>query len=217
MARCINMMTLKQGQDALLSGMTMNLTNMILIVIGSITAGIGLLHNNFMVIMGSMLLSPIGNSIIRFSLGYIYLNRKMMMEGFISMIAQFILGFVFGYIIGIINIEMGETVKMPTEEMEKRVKDRNYKIDYLLSLLMGFILAYSLIYTQSTALVGLRLSLAVLPALVNGGLYISMAHYEKDIKKYEEYIESAKKMFRLVTINLLGVLFTTVIGFHYFC
>ena len=217
MAKCINMMTLKQGQDALLSGMTMNLTNIILIIIGSITAGIGLLYNNFMVIIGSMLLSPIGNSIIRLSLGYNYLDRKMMIEGLTSMVAQFVLAFVFGYIMGMVNIENGEPMKMPTEEMEKRVKDRNYKIDYILSLLMGFILAYSLIYTQSTALVGLRLSLAVLPALVNGGLYISMAHYENDMKKYEEYMENGKKMFRLVTVNLLGVLFTTIVGFHYFC
>lgn len=210
---------MSNGGDAVIPGLTMNLSGILLLLIGAVTAGIGLLYNNFMVIIGSMLLSPIGDSLIRIALGYLYWLPKtnMMTQGLIATIAQMMMSILIGYVMGIINIENGKPLKMPTTEMENRVKPRNYIKDYILALLMGFILGYSLIRTNSTALVGLRLCLAVLPALVNGGLYMAMAHYETDMKKYNEYMNNCYKMIRLVSIYLIGVLLTTIIGFYMFC
>jgi uncharacterized membrane protein len=220
MKDCINMFNkMMYGSGAIIPGLTMNMSGILLLIIGGITAGIGLLYNNIMIIIGSMLLSPIGDSIIRLALGYLYWkpNTTMITDGIIGIIAQFSMSILIGYIMGITNKEYSEPLKMPTTEMNNRVKPRNYIKDFILALLMGFILGYSLIYTNSTALVGLRLSLAVLPALVNGGLYIAMAHYEKDNDKYNEYMYNGAKMVGLVSIYTIGVLFTTIIGFYMFC
>lgn len=220
MKNCINMFEqLWHGTKSIIPGLTMSTSGILLLLVGGVTAGIGLLYNNFMIIIGSMLLSPIGESIIRMALGYHYwLPRTgMIKEGFIATIVQMTMSVLIGYVMGLVNIEYGNPLKMPTTEMENRVKPRNYLLDYALALLMGFILGYSLIRTNSTALVGLRLSLAVLPALVNAGLYISMAHYEKDMKKYNEYMNNGYKLVGLVSIYLVGILMTSIIGFYLFC
>jgi uncharacterized membrane protein len=217
MTQCLAVLANIQDKAGILDGYTLSLTSIILILVGGITAGIGLLYNNFLIVVGSMLMSPIGNSIIRYSLGFTYNKPYLIGQGINAMIAQIVIALTIGYIMGIVNIEYGEPLQMPTDQMENRVGERNYYTDFIVALLMGFVLAYSLIFTQTTALVGLRLCLAVLPALVNAGLYTAKAHYETDIEKYYENMYKARRSFILVMINLAGVTFTTMLGFYLFC
>jgi uncharacterized hydrophobic protein (TIGR00271 family) len=216
MLNCLKTITEIQKTTGIVSGLTLSSNGIIFIIIGSIIAGFGLFYNNYAIILGSMLISPIGNSILRYSVGYIYGHLPFIGEGVQSILAQIAIGITFGYLMGTINNQT-KTFNVPTKEMEDRTLTQTYMTDFTISLLCGFIFAYSVLYNQTSALVGLSVCVSVLVPLVNSGIYTAIAHNEKDIDKYNENMTKALKTFILAILNIIGISFTCMIGFYIFC
>jgi uncharacterized membrane protein len=216
MLKCLEIISEIQRKSGIVSGLTLSLDSIIFIIIGSIIAGLGLFYNSYAIILGSMLISPIGNSIVRYSLGYIYYHMLFVSQGVQSILAQIAIGITIGYVMATLN-NITKTFNVPTIEMEKRTSTDKYITDFSISLLCGFILAYSLIYKQANALVGLSLVVSVLAPLVNSGMYTAIAHNQKDIDKYNENMSKALKTFTLAILNILGISFTCMLGFYIFC
>lgn len=217
MKNCLSLVSDVQNNLGIVQGLTLSINSIIFIVVGSIIASFGLFYNSYPTILGSMLISPVGNSIIRYSLGYVYSYHLFMKQGFQSLTAQIVIGLVIGYSMGLINNYVGNKYKLPSDEMEARLNTENYSTDFAIALLCGFILAYSLIYKQIVAIVGLGLVVAVLPPLVNSGIYISMAHISNDLDEYNMNMSKALKTFSLAIINILGISFACIIGLYAFC
>jgi uncharacterized hydrophobic protein (TIGR00271 family) len=216
MSNCLKIIAEIQKNSGFVSGLTLSLNGIIFIIIGSIISCLGLFYNSYAIVLGSMLISPIGNSIVRYSLGYIYGHTPFIGQGVQSILAQIAISITIGYTMATLNIQT-KTFKLPTKEMENRTSSDKYITDFIISLLSGFILAYSLIYKQTTALVGLSLVVSVLPPLVNSGIYTAIAHNEKNIDNYNENMSKALRTFILAIMNILGISFTCMIGFYIFC
>lgn len=217
MKNCLALVSNVQNNLGIVQGLTLSVNSIIFIIVGAIIATFGLFYNSYPTILGSMLISPVGNSIIRYSLGYIYTYHMFMKQGFQSLTAQIVIALVIGYSMGLINNYAGNRYKLPTDEMEARLNTENYSTDFMIALLCGFILAYSLIYKQIVAIVGLGLVVAVLPPLTNAGIYTSMAHTSQSLEEYNMNMSKALKTFSLAIINILGISFACIIGLYVFC
>lgn len=217
MKNCLELITNIQKQSGIVQGLTLSLDSIIFIIVGSLISGFGLLYNNYITVLGSMLISPIGSAIIRYSLGYRYAYRPFLIQGVNSLIAQAVIGLTIGYMMGIINKETGEKFKIPTEEMSSRTNQDNYISDFTISLLCGFILSYSILHKEIVPITGLSLVVAVLPPIVNAGLYISIAHSAKSLEDYHKNMLNARKTFLLAVLNVVGISLSTIIGFYIFC
>jgi uncharacterized hydrophobic protein (TIGR00271 family) len=217
MNNCLKIAIDMQNKYGIVQGLTLSLPGIIFIIIGSIIATFGLFYNAYPVVLGSMLISPIGNSIMRYCLGYVFNSSGFMTQGINSLMAQIVIGLVIGYIMETVNYHIGDKFNLPTEEMESRTSTKNFVTDFLIALLCGFILAYSIIHNQIFAIVGLSMVVAVLPPLVNTGVYISMAHHEHNIDKYNNNMTKAVRTFMLAMINIVGISFASIIGLYLFC
>lgn len=188
MNNCLNIINEIQHKSGIIAGLTLSFNSIIYIIIGSIIAGLGLLYDNYIVVLGSMCISPIGNSIIRYALGLTYGYYPFVTQGFKSLIAQILIGTIIGYTLGNTNKYLGEPLKSPTIEMEQRTNIDFVITEFIISSLCGLVLAYSIINNQLVPIVGISLVVAILPPIVNTGLYLSMAHSAETIDEYKENI-----------------------------
>lgn len=216
-SKCLRLLIDFHDNMAILKGLTLDLNGIIYIIIGAIIASLGLIYNSYPIILGGMLISPILNSIIRYCLGYSYNYGLFIQQGVTSLMTQMFFGIFTGYVIGLINIKSGQQFEIPTQEMENRTSTKYYYTDFVISLLCGFIYAYSMVNGQIAPIIGLSLAVAILPPLVNTGLYISLAHNKPTYEEYKEDIKKAVRTFTLAMLNIVGITFTCIIGLHLFC
>lgn len=214
---CLALIADIQKQSGIVEGLTLSFSGMVYIMIGSVIASLGLLYDNYIVVLGSMCISPIGNSIIRYALGYTYGYYPFVSQGLKSLVTQMIIGILIGYTMGHVNKRLGEPLHPPTKEMEKRTNIDYFLTEFMLASLCGLVLAYSIIHNQIVPIVGLSLVVAVLPPIVNSGLYVAMAHDAPDKKTYDDNIGKALRTFTLALINIAGLSVMTILGFYIFC
>lgn len=217
MNNCLKLISEIQSKSGIVEGLTLSFSSMVYIMIGSVIAGLGLLYDNYIVVLGSMCISPIGNSIIRYALGYTYGYSPFVSQGFKSLLTQMTIGTMIGYVMGHANKRLGEPLTPPTEEMDRRTNIDFFLTEFMLSFLCGLILAYSIIHNQIVPIVGLSLVVAVLPPIVNIGLYLSMAHNSENDEEYKDNLGKAFRTFILAFINITGLSISTILGFYIFC
>ena len=159
--------------------------------LASLIALLGLLMNSSVVIVASMLVSPIMGPILAIIFGCLVadggLTKKGIKNGLISVFLCIGIGFVFGFIFILIEglIERNEkTVKFITEEMVHRGSLNDIPWDVCLAMASGAAAALSVLGENTSSMVGVAISASLLPPAVNAGfLWSVVAMYEAGYKK----------------------------------
>lgn len=145
-------------------------TNIFYAVVGSIMGGFGLLYNSNPVVLGSMLVSPLGNPIFRTIVNIIKSDFLKSFNSIIALISLISICYLTGNIMGIFN-DMTEYFETPTEEMEKRASISHIVIDVMIAIVAGVTLAFSIFKKDLVPIAGINLIISFLPPIVNSGIY----------------------------------------------
>ena len=148
--------------------------------LASIVALLGLLENSSVVIVASMLISPIMGPILASIFGCITadkdLRNKGIKHGLISLILCVFIGFVFGFLfIAIEECFNYEVDQFITTEMIVRGSTADIVLDIGIAVASGAAAALSVLGENTSSMVGVAISASLLPPAVNAGFLWSVA------------------------------------------
>ena len=134
----------------------------LMVVLSSFVAGIGILKNNIAIIIGAMVIAPFlgPNMSLAFgtTLGDLQIIRKSVLTGVAATIIALVISMIWGYT----ATDISTIAYDPDIEYQ----------DVLLALICGFSGAISVISGQGSTLVGVMVAAALLPPLMRAGLLL---------------------------------------------
>lgn len=207
-----------------------NIKNIILIIIATLIAGLGLLYNSTAAILGSMMISPLSKPIllnIIYIVNNLYSNSAFQILNFILL---FMICLFISVVIGYLNREF-LIMKTPTAEMLSRITYTHVIIDAALAALSGVALGIALTNNNILIETGIALILSITPPLVNFGIfygeiiYYKIQKYFANDKKVKELIDKkinrlfddGSKSFILFLLNIISLYITLIITLYILC
>ena len=143
----------------------------IFIVLSAILASLGLLANNVVAVIASMVIAPLMGPIIGTSLGTVLSDKKLFKEGLKAEIFGLLLSIAAGYIIGILYPEAEVT-----SEILLRASPTLFDVG--LAVVSGSAAALCFTSGIATALVGIAIAAALMPPAANVGLGLALQRYD---------------------------------------
>ncbi|KAL4236590.1 hypothetical protein ACF0H5_004975 [Mactra antiquata] len=150
---------------------------LLLLILASLISCIGLVENSSVVLVASMLISPLMGPILATTFGQVIhkidlrnLGLKSEMRGLGICL---IIGFTFGLISGGVGLHgavWGSTDAWPTSEMKSRGMLRSLWVGMLIALPSGAGVAISVLGGNAGSLVGVAISASLLPPACNAGM-----------------------------------------------
>lgn len=213
------------------NGFGLNIYNVLLMILASFIAGLGLLYNSTPAILGSMLISSLGAPLVTSVILFISNSYLQSLFKIINFIILLSICLVISITIGYVNRTFS-ILKTPTPEMLSRITYTHVIIDVSLALLSGVCLALSLVNSDILTKTGVSLILSFTPPLVNFGifygeiLYYYMRRHSEDIgdkekemldKKIDKLADDGNKSFILFLLNILAMYVTLMITLVLLC
>ncbi|XP_013403877.1 uncharacterized protein LOC106169083 isoform X2 [Lingula anatina] len=145
-----------------------------LIILASIIAGFGLLENSSVILVASMLVSPLMGPILAGTFGLMVQNKNLGLLGIKTELVGLGLciasGFVLGIIAGVVGPTWGAVPQYPTPEMAVRGQVRSLWSGVLIAVPSGAGVALSVLGGNAGSLVGVAISASLLPPATNAGM-----------------------------------------------
>ena len=155
------------------------------LILACIIALLGLLENSTVVIVASMLVSPIMGPILAIIFGCVIsdyeLRNKGIKNGLVSIIICISTGFFFGFLF--IAGESGyeaEPGTFITKEMTTRGTTNDMALDIGIAIASGAAAALSVLGENTSSMVGVAISASLLPPAVNAGFLWSVKIMAKE-------------------------------------
>ncbi|XP_046849320.1 uncharacterized protein LOC124442861 isoform X2 [Xenia sp. Carnegie-2017] len=147
-------------------------------ILASFIAAVGLVEDNAVVLVASMLVSPLMGPILALTFGIVIKKDNLRNIGFKTEICGLAISVVVGLLFGFIAGTFGrsgaswDSVKgiWPTNEMSSRGMTRSLWIGVLIALPSGAGVALSVLGGNAGSLVGVAISASLLPPAVNSGM-----------------------------------------------
>ncbi|GBG29488.1 Hypothetical Protein FCC1311_057092 [Hondaea fermentalgiana] len=146
----------------------------VLVVVASALACIGLVTNNVVIIVASMLVSPLMGPILGVTFGWTLWDWHMIRTGLFSELAGLLLCILVGFIGGLCAIPFAQE-SLPTEEMWSRAYGTAVLVGISIAIPSGVGVALSVLGNNTSSLVGVAISASLLPPAVNTGTLLAMA------------------------------------------
>ena len=146
-----------------------------LLIVASIISAAGLATNNPVVVVASMLVSPLMGPILAFSLGGLINDWAMVGKGLLNEGIALSICVVIGFIVAFIFLPFGEFLEWPTNEMSSRGVPETLLYGLLVASPSGIGVALSLTSSTVTCLIGVAISASLLPPAVNTGMAFNYA------------------------------------------
>ncbi|KAG6444762.1 hypothetical protein O3G_MSEX003538 [Manduca sexta] len=150
-----------------------------LLTVAAFVAAIGLVENSTVVIVASMLISPLMTPITAATLGTAVRDRSLQRMGamheMMGLFFSLVIGFIFGLVICAIDEKYDVVGEWPTHEMITRCELRALWIGILVAIPSGAAVALAVLGEYTGSLVGVAISASLLPPAVNAGLMWAMA------------------------------------------
>ncbi len=144
---------------------------LVLVVLASIVAAIGLLYDNVAVIIGSMVIAPLLSPNMALSLATTLADSKLARESLVSGMSGYLLAIAVGVLFGLLaSVVPGLSIDPSAAEIASRV-DINLMY-VLLAFSAGVAGSLSVTKGVAQALVGVMVAVALLPPIVAGGLLL---------------------------------------------
>lgn len=140
------------------------------IISASVLAAIGLIQNQILVVVASMLVSPIMSFVLSLSFGLYIWDKQLIRRGLRGLSLSFFISILIGIFFGVIF----ETLDYePTEEMLSRTTMKTIFWNIVVAIFSGFPLASSVIEKNINNMVGVAISTSILPPCVNFGIFLT--------------------------------------------
>lgn len=150
---------------------------LVLCVVASVLACLGLVENSSVILVASMLVSPLMGPILGGTFGTVMHNKSLRNLGIknelIGLLICLISGLLFGFVSGSVDIKganWGSTDSWPTDEMKSRGVPRGLWVGVFIALPSGIGVALSVLGGNSGSLIGVAISASLLPPAVNAGM-----------------------------------------------
>lgn len=216
--------------------------NLVYTVIAAFISALGLLNNNIVPIIGSMVVSPVLGPF------YVAMARSIMGKQMVGGGAMatwghailhhmllMVICLVIGFMCGIINYYYGIFIP-ESDEMRSRSQYKHLVADIVIALVCGFGIAFAVLRDDIIVQVGFAISITILPAIVTGGLYLALAYikwkygYVSIDVEYtrmdsftnngitcHEYLRRAWKTVVLTFVNVILVVIASYVVFLAYC
>ncbi|CAF4750234.1 unnamed protein product [Rotaria sp. Silwood1] len=150
---------------------------LVLTILASIIASMGLLEDNSVILVASMLVSPLMGPILGIVFGLCISDSTLWKVGLRTEAIGLLITIVTGFIVGLCTtwseIKWGSSTSFPTHEMRSRGDIRRLWAGALVALPSGAGAALSVLGGNVGSLVGVAISASLLPPAVNAGLLSS--------------------------------------------
>eukprot|EP00954_Amorphochlora_amoebiformis_P014626 1144011-Amorphochlora_amoeboformis.AAC.3 len=143
-------------------------------VVAAIIAGVGLLTDSSVTVVASMLVSPLMGPILGVTFGFLIKDYKMMIKSIRNEILGVVLTFLTGVIIASFTLVSSRQQSI-TFEMSSRGEYLSLFTGAVVASPSGVGVALSVANTNINSLVGVAISAALLPPIVNSGLLLTLA------------------------------------------
>jgi uncharacterized membrane protein len=182
-------------------------------------ASVGFMYDDFSVVLGSMLISPIISPITQISLNILTNNYSKVFYHLVISIIIIVASVLFGFLSGTWNFK-SKTFKIPNQAMIKLTSIKHIFVNLLIGLMYGLAVSYSTIHDNLLPIIGFSLVVAVMPPLVNAGLFLSYHYFDKDNQKDNQKDLNYYRFRNSLLIglaNVVGVLISLLVGYRLFC
>jgi uncharacterized hydrophobic protein (TIGR00341 family) len=152
-------------------GSKLNRNYIIFIALSAILSSLGLLNNNVVAVIASMVIAPLMGPIIGTSLGTVLSDKKLFKEGLKAEILGLVLSIAVGFIIGYVYPEADVTT-----EILLRASPTIFDVG--LAIVSGSAAALCFTSGIATALVGIAIAAALMPPACNVGLGVALQRYD---------------------------------------
>ena len=178
------------------------------LTLASFIGAIGLVTNSQEGVIGSMLISPLGNPIMALVSALFIFNMNNTIESLLYLVLGFIIMLGSGFIIGYFNKN-----KQPTEEMKKRYT-RSTIWTLLNGIFVGIVFSIVALSSGSAIIeaVGAGIAISLLPPIVNCGITISNNTLDNKIKT-----QNVINTFMITIINIIGIIIASLVIFSFHC
>ncbi|XP_063403004.1 uncharacterized protein LOC134686995 [Mytilus trossulus] len=150
---------------------------LMLIITASIIAALGLIEDSSVILVASMLVSPLMGPILAGTFGFVIKNYSLRNLGIASELKGLAICVLCGFIVGLIASgiavnygTLGGTESWPTDEMKIRGVVRGLVPGLMIALASGIGVALSVLGGNAGSLVGVAISASLLPPAVNAGM-----------------------------------------------
>ena len=148
--------------------------------LASLIALLGLLENSSVVIVASMLVSPIMGPILAIIFGCVVADKELRNRGIRNCLISLLLCIVIGFTLGIILILAEDSYnnkddKFITKEMTIRGSLKDMNLDLVIAIASGAAAALSILGDNTSSMVGVAISASLLPPAVNAGFLWAVA------------------------------------------
>ncbi|KAL1129096.1 hypothetical protein AAG570_013627, partial [Ranatra chinensis] len=151
-----------------------------LLIIAAFTAALALVENSIVILVASMLISPLMGPIMAGMFGTVIKDKKLQKMGvcneLLGLLLCVLIGFLFGILVGVTgNHWVIGTGDWPTDEMISMGALKALWVGVMVALLSGAAVAIAILGDNTGSLIGAALSVALLPPAVNAGLLWSLS------------------------------------------
>jgi uncharacterized hydrophobic protein (TIGR00271 family) len=137
--------------------------------IASAIAGLGLITNNTVMIVASMLVSPLMGPILAFTFGTVVADSSMFYHGLYMELIGTAISLLVGLVTGLVGAAWAEELDWPTNEMSSRGQWSALIIGLVFAIPSGAGVALSVTSGGGNSLVGVAIAASLLPPVVNTG------------------------------------------------
>lgn len=170
-----NQINIEQMLEEIESAANMGFDYVMLLIIASVIAGIGLAVNNAVAIIASMLVSPIMGPVLAVTFGATVHDWELCRLGLRSELLSLCVCLLVGFLIGLACIGVGTGGHWPTDEMRGRGVVGGLFIGLAIAIPSGMGVALSILGNNTSSLVGVAISASLLPPAVNCGMALAYA------------------------------------------
>ena len=160
------------------SGAQFTFDFLLLLLLASVIAFVGLVENSSVVLVASMLVSPLMGPILAGVFGAVIQDKKLAMKGVKHETQALLICIVVGFLLGLCIcpvVQMISLPEWPTPEMISRGAPRSLVVGLMVAIPSGAGVALSVLGGNSDSLVGVAISASLLPPAVNAGFFWALA------------------------------------------
>ncbi|XP_070555654.1 uncharacterized protein [Ptychodera flava] len=202
-------MTVAQVVETVQAAGELTFDYVLLIILASIIAAIGLSENSSVILVASMLISPLMGPILAGTFGTVIAHNKLRNLGIKTELIGLVLCIACGFIIGLILGSWGDQFGWPTEAMSSRGELRGLVVGVFIALPSGAAVAISVLGGNIGSLVGVAISASLLPPAVNAGMLWAYSIYKIPEIGYVEPTETIDTLVTYDPVNSTLVLNAT--------
>nr|XP_014289505.1 uncharacterized protein LOC106689162 isoform X1 [Halyomorpha halys] len=146
---------------------------LVLLIVAGLTASLGLVEDNQLILAASMLISPLMNPMVAATFGTVISDCRLQKLGIVNGLLGLFLCLIIGFIYGIINAFIQGNlprIQWPTGLMYSMGTVSSLWTGIMLALLSGVAVSIGILGDEPTSIHGVAMSAALLPPAVNAGL-----------------------------------------------